>query len=101
MAPHFVTWADSLSTETVGEDIFGAKNRSKFELKLFFFGLHQILGRKMDLVLGWKFFILVFINLKFSGPPPPFENLAYATDLRFPAPETNTLPLNQLVAHLN
>ena len=34
--PPFVTWADSLSTETVGEDIFGAKNRTKFELKLFF-----------------------------------------------------------------
>ena len=27
----FVTWADSLSTETVGEDLFLAKNRTKFE----------------------------------------------------------------------
>ena len=36
----------------------------------------------MDLVLGWKIFIQVFIKLKFSGPPsPPFENPAYATAL--------------------
>ena len=34
-----------------------------------FVGLHLILGRKTDLVLGWKIFILVFIILKFSGPP--------------------------------
>ena len=32
MAPHFVTWAEGLSTEAVGEDLF--------------FGLHLILGRK-------------------------------------------------------
>ena len=78
----FVTWADSLSTETVGEDLFLAKNQTKFEWRpfFFFFGLHLILGRKTDLLLGWKIFILVFINLKFSGPPPPpFENPAYAT----------------------
>ena len=57
MAPPFVTWAESLSTKTVGEDLF--------------FGLHLILGRKTDLVLGWKIFILVFIILnilKFSAP---------------------------------
>ena len=35
-----------------------------------FFGLHLILDRKTDLVLGWKFFILVFIILKFLPPPP-------------------------------
>ena len=37
-----------------------------------FFSFHLILGRKTDLVLGWKVFILVFIILKFSefsGPP--------------------------------
>ena len=28
--PPFVTWADSLSSETVGEDLFLAKNRTKF-----------------------------------------------------------------------
>ena len=27
----FVTWAEGLSTETVGEDLFLAKNRTKFE----------------------------------------------------------------------
>ena len=35
----------------------------------FFFGLHLSLGRKTDLVFGWKIFILVFINFKFSAPP--------------------------------
>ena len=54
MAPHFVTWADSLSTETVGEDIFGAKKRSKFELKLFFwsspnFGQKNGLGFRLEI----------------------------------------------------
>ena len=95
MAPHtFVTWAEGLSTEAVGEDFFLAKNRTKFEWKPFFFGLHLILGRKTGLVLGWKIFILVFINLKFSefpAPPPPFENPAYATG-RSPSsfgPKTN------------
>ena len=70
MAPPFVTWAESLSTKTVGEDLF--------------FGLHLILGRKTDLVLGWKIFILVFIILnilKFSAPLL-FANPAYATGLK-------------------
>ena len=31
------------------------------------------------MVLGWKIFILVFIVLKFSSPPLPFENPAYGT----------------------
>ena len=73
MAPHFVTWAEGLSTEAVGEDFFfgrhlilGRKNLGK---DFFFFGLHLILGRKTDLVLGWKIFILVFIILKFLAPP--------------------------------
>ena len=29
--PSFVTWAEDLSTETVGEDLFLAKNWTKFE----------------------------------------------------------------------
>ena len=29
--PLFVTWAEGLSTETVGEDLFLAKNRTNFE----------------------------------------------------------------------
>ena len=29
--PLFVTWAEGLSTETVGENLFLAKNRTKFE----------------------------------------------------------------------
>ena len=46
-----------------------------------FFGRHLNLGRKTDLVLGWKIFILVFIILKFSEfpAPSPFENPANAT----------------------
>ena len=108
MASPFVTWAEGLSTKTVGEDLFfglhlfWAKNRTKFEWRPFsfltedlffwyslnfgpnppFFGLHLILGRKKDLVLKWKIFILFFIILnilKFSGPPPPFENPAYSS----------------------
>ena len=31
LGPPFVTWADSLSAETVVEDPFLAKNRTKFE----------------------------------------------------------------------
>ena len=37
--------------------------------KTFCFGLHLILGRKTDLGLGWKIFILVFIIFKFLPPP--------------------------------
>ena len=29
--PLYVTWAEGLSTETVGENFFLAKNRTKFE----------------------------------------------------------------------
>ena len=68
MAPPFVTWAEGLSSKTVGEDLF--------------FGLHRFFGRKTDLVLGWKILVLVFIILnilKFSALLPAFENPAYAT----------------------
>ena len=79
MAP-FVTWAEGLSTETVGKDLFWPKTGLNLSEDLFY-GLHLILGRKTDLVLGWKIFVLVSINLKFSAPPlPPFENSAYATE---------------------
>ena len=102
--PPFVTWAEGLSTETVSEDLFLAKNRTKFEcnptsfffglhlivgqkimLNLsedFFFGLHLSLSRKTDLVLGWNIFILVFIILKSSEfrvpPPPPLSKILLA-----------------------
>ena len=75
MAPHFVTWAEGLSTEAVSEDLFfglhlilGKKNGLNLS-EDFFFSLHPILSRKTDLVLGWKIFILVFIILKFLAPP--------------------------------
>ena len=82
MAFPFVTWAEGWSTETVGEDLFLAKNWTKFERRPLFFGIHLSLSRKMDLVLGWKIFILVFIIFQFSEfpAPPPFENPAYSTD---------------------
>ena len=61
---------------------FGPKTGLNLSKDLFFdFQLN--LGRKRDLVLDWKNFILVFIILKFSEfpAPPPFENPAYATGL--------------------
>ena len=80
MAP-VVTWAEGLSTETVGADLlfwpktglnlsedlffiwsspnFGPKTGLNLTEDFFFFGLHLNLGRKTDLVLGWKIFILV------------------------------------------
>ena len=77
MAPPFVTWAEGLSTKNGGQRPFfwfsrnfGPKTGVNLSVELFFFvGLHLIFGRKTDLVLGWKIFILVFIILKFSGPP--------------------------------
>ena len=58
----------------MGEDLFLVKDRTS---SIFFFilvnlsedfffvlfDLQLILGKKTDLVLGWKIFILVFINL--------------------------------------
>ena len=70
MASPFVTWAKGLSTQTVGEDLFFC-----------FFGLHLILGRKTDLVLGRKIFILIFIIFKFSVfPDARLKNFVYATE---------------------
>ena len=46
----------------------------------------------MDLVLGWKFFILVFINLKFSAPPPPLSKI-----LRTPL--TSGFPLQRRIRY--
>ena len=73
--PLSVTWAEGLSTETVGEDLFLAKNRTKFEWKPFCFGYHLSLGRKTNLVWGWKIFILVFITLKVSEFPAPLSKI--------------------------
>ena len=47
--PPFVAWAEGLSTETVGEDLFFLdKNSTKFERRPFFYGLHLIFGQKPD-----------------------------------------------------
>ena len=57
MGPLFVTWAEGLSAETVGEDLFswppsnfGPKTGLNLSEDLYFyffvFGLHLILGRK-------------------------------------------------------
>ena len=55
---------------------FGPKTGLNLSENLFFFGLHLSLGRKMDLVLGWKIFILVFIIFKFSEfLPPPLSKI--------------------------
>ena len=71
-----VSWAESLRTQTVCEDLcfwpapkFGPKtglNLSKTGLNLsedlfFFFGLHLILDRKTGLILAAKILILIFV----------------------------------------
>ena len=78
MPPPFVTWAEDLSTQTVGEDLcfwpfpnFGPKTGLNLSQDLFFFGLHLILDRKTGLILGGKIFILIFVILKFSEFPAP------------------------------
>ena len=82
--PPFVTWAEGLSTETVGEDLFSAKNRTKFEWRRFFLvGLHLILGRKRTWFGAEKFSFWSSLLSNFLPPPPPplFQNPAYATGL--------------------
>ena len=37
MAPPFVTWAEGLSTETVGEDLFFGQKLDYIRVKTFFF----------------------------------------------------------------
>ena len=53
MASRFVSWAEALSTQMVGEDVcflpapnFGQKIGLNLSEDLFFFGLHLILGKK-------------------------------------------------------
>ena len=52
-------------------------------MKTFFFWSSPDFEQKNGLILGGKFFILVFTILKFSefSGPPHFENPAYTTDL--------------------
>ena len=71
----FATWAEGLSTQTVGEDLcfwsasnFGPKTGLNLS-EDFLFGLQLILDRKTGLILGGKFFILIFVILKSSTPP--------------------------------
>ena len=86
MAPPFVSWAEALSTQRVGEDLcfwpapnFGQKIGLNLREDLFF-GFQLILDRKIALILGEKIFILIFVLFKFSEfLPPPFQNSAYAT----------------------
>ena len=52
MAPHFVTWAEGLSTEAVGEDLF--------------FGLHLILGQKNGLNLSEDLFYFFWSSPNFE-----------------------------------
>ena len=83
--PPFVTWAESLSAQTVGEDLcfwpspnFGPKTGLNLCEDLFFEGgLHLILGTKNGLE---KFSFPSSSFSKFLNfLPPPFENPAYAT----------------------
>ena len=88
MAPLFVTLAEDLSTQTVGEDLFfvgsfsmlGPKTGINLSEDLFFWWLSN-LELENGLILSGKFFILVFVTLKFSKfpAPPPFENPGFTT----------------------
>ena len=77
MAPPFVSWAEVLSSKRVGEDLcfwpapnFGQKIGLDLSEDLFF---------GLQLILGEKIFILIFV-FKFSEfPGPPFQNAAYVT----------------------
>ena len=79
MVSPFVTWAEGLRTQTVGEDLFfwsspnfGRKTRLNLSEDLFF-GLHLTFDRKNGLIVGVKVFILDFLILRFSeSPGPPF-----------------------------
>ena len=73
MAPPFKLGQKVRAQKRWPKIFFLANNWTKFERKPFL-GIHLSLGRKTDLVLGWKIFILVFINLKFSEfPGSPFR----------------------------
>ena len=65
--PPFVTWAEGLSTQTVGEDLclwpapnFGPKTGFNLSEDLFFY-LHLILGKKNGLNLSEDLFFYFFI----------------------------------------
>ena len=95
MAPPFVTYAQGLSTETVGDDFFWPKTGLNLSEDLFFvffcfFGHHLILGQKPDklwvkTLLFWSspnfgqengFWSSLFSNfLNFLPPPPPFSKI--------------------------
>ena len=68
-------------------------------VKIFFFGLHQILGRKTDWFWVKNFFLWSSLFLNFL-PPPPFENPAHTSvysDPRFLWIFLNSCPLNLLL----
>ena len=71
--PFFVTWAEGLSTETVGEDFVLAKNRSED----FFFWSSPNFGQKNGLGFGLKNFHSGLNQSQIFCPS--FENPAYAT----------------------
>ena len=72
MPPLLVTWAESLSTLTdrVWVNIFsGAKTGLNLIEDLFFLWSSANFGQKNGLILNGEIFFLVFIILKFPGPP--------------------------------
>ena len=79
--PPLVTWAEGLSTETVGEDLFLDKNWTKFEWRPFFFWSSPNFGQENGLGFGLENFHsgLHYSQIFWISWPPPFENPAYAT----------------------
>ena len=77
--PPSVTWAEGLSTETVGEDLFWPKTGLTLSEDLFFFfffGLHLISGRKRTWFWAGKFsFWSSLISNFLNFLPPPFSKI--------------------------
>ena len=77
--PLFVTWAEGLSTETVGEDLFWPKIVKNLSEDLFFWSSSNF-GKKNGLGFGLEnFHSGLHQSQIFWPPPPPFEKPAYAT----------------------
>ena len=88
MDPHFVTWAESLSTKTVGEDLFfwpsrncGPKTGLNLSGDLFLFWSSPNFRQENKLGFGIENFYSGLHYSQYSQIfwPLPFENPAYAT----------------------
>ena len=103
MAHPFVTWAEGLSTKTVGEDLFwpsrnfGPKTALNLSGDVFFWSLTNF-GQENGLGLGVKKF---HSGLHYSQIfwPPPFENPANATAMTILF-QINFIPRNKFLHNI-